>query len=64
MRYYESLDHSFRCYEQLMVMYDMNNLGSYEFKPLDHTDSLRLLIIRMILGHEPKARNVMNNSRL
>ena len=40
--YFELLDHGFRCYEQLRVMDDMNESGSYEFGPLDHTNSSRL----------------------
>ena len=38
----------------------MNNLESYELKPLGAMNSLGLLMIWTILGREPKALNVMN----
>ena len=53
--------HIFRCYELLGVVYDMNNLRSYKIKPLGAMNSSWVLKIWTILGHEPKALNVMNN---
>ena len=42
----------------------MNNLGSYERRPLDAMNNLEIGMISMILGHEPTSLNVMNNSSL
>ena len=42
MSYSGSLVHDFRCYEQLKVMDDMKELGSYEFMPLNNTNNSRL----------------------
>ena len=56
--------HGFGCYELLRVLDDMNDLRSYELKSLGAMKSLRLWMIWMILGHESKALNVMNWSRL
>ena len=53
-----------RWYEQLKVMDDMNHLESCELRPLDGMNIIALRVIWMILGHEEKAPNVMNNSRL
>ena len=39
-----------------------NNLGSYELRPLDAMNNIRLRIIQMILGHKPMIQNAMNNS--
>ena len=41
----------------------MNDLGSYELKPLDAIKNLGLWMIWTIVGREPKALIVMNNSR-
>ena len=38
----------------------MNNLKSYELKPLGAMNSLGLWMIWMILGREPEDPNVMN----
>ena len=53
--------HDFGCYELLRVMDDMNDFRSCKLKPLSAMNSSWLLMIWMILGHEPKALNVMNN---
>ena len=42
-------------------MDDMNDLECHELKPLDSMTNLGLWVILMILGHEEKASNVMNN---
>ena len=38
----------------------MNNLKSYELKPLGAMNSLGLWMIWMILGHDPMTLNAMN----
>ena len=43
-------------------MEDMNDLRSYELKPLDAMNSSGLWITQMILTHEPMVLNVMNSS--
>ena len=53
-----------RCFEQHSVLDDKNNLRSCKLKPLGAMNSSWLWMIRMILGHEPKALNVMNSSGL
>ena len=35
MRYFRSLAQGSRCYEQLKVVDDLNDLGSCELRPLD-----------------------------
>ena len=45
-------------------MDDMNELGSHELKPLDAMSRSRLWLIRMILHHELKVMDDMNDSRL
>ena len=56
-----------RCYEQLKVVddlkfvEDMNDSGSYELRPLDVMNSLRLWMIWTILSCQPMALNAMNN---
>ena len=42
----------------------MNDSVSYDLRPLDAMNSLRLRIISMILGCEPMSPNSINNSRL
>ena len=42
----------------------MNNLGSYELRPLDSMNNIGLRMIQIILGHEPMILNAMNNSGL
>ena len=39
----------------------MNDLGSYDPRPLDVVNNLGLRMIRTILGCEPMSLNVMNN---
>ena len=58
------LAQGFRCYEQLIVMDDMNNSGFYELRPLDAMNNIGLWMIQMIVGIEPMTLNVMNNSKL
>ena len=53
-----------RCYEQLRVVDDMNNLGSYELWSLDALNNSRLRMIWTIFCREPMTVNVMNNSGL
>ena len=53
-----------KCYEQLRVVDDMNDLGSYEPRPLDAMNNLGFEMIQTILGREPMSLNVMNNSGL
>ena len=53
-----------RCYEQLRVVDDINDLGSYELQSLDSLNNSRLRIIWTIFGRKPMTLNVMNNSGL
>ena len=39
----------------------MNDLGSYEVRPLDEMNNSRVWMINSILGHELKALDVMNS---
>ena len=52
-----------RCYEQLNIMGDMNDLGCHELKPLNAMSSLGLWMIWMILHHELRVVDDMNDSR-
>ena len=45
-------------------MDDMNNLGSYELRPIDAMNNIGLRMIGIILGREPIILNAMNNSGL
>ena len=40
----------------------MNDLISYDLRPLDGMNRSQLRIISMILGHEPMSPNVMNST--
>ena len=51
----------FGCYELLRVVDGMNELRSRKLKPLGAMNISWLWMIWMILGHEHKALNVMNN---
>ena len=64
MNDYTSLVQSFKCYEHVRVMDDMNNLECCELKSLDTMNRLRLWMIWTILYHELKPLDDMNNSRL
>ena len=57
-------DQGSRCYEQLRVMDDMNDLGSLELQSLDVLNISRLRMIWMIFCREPMMLNVINNSRM
>ena len=46
------LAQGFRCYKQLRVVDDMNDLGSYELQFVDALNSSRLRMIWMIFGRE------------
>ena len=48
-----------RCYKQLRVMDDMNDLGSLELRSIDVLYISRLRMIRTIFGCEPMTLNVM-----
>ena len=58
---YTSWAHGFGCYELLGVVDDMNDLRSYQLKSLGAMNSSWLCMIWMIISHESKALNVMNN---
>ena len=45
MRYSELLAQGFGCYEQLRLVDDINNSGSYELRPLDAMNDSRSLMI-------------------
>ena len=53
-----------RCYEQLKVVDDMDNLGCCELKPQDAINNSWLRMILMNLGHEPMALIAINSSKL
>ena len=53
-----------KCYEQLIIMDDMNNSISQYLRPPDAMNSSGLRIISMILGREPMSLNAMNNPGL
>ena len=50
-----------RCYEQLRVVEDMNDLGSYELRSLDSLNNSRQRMIWTIFGREPMTLDVMKN---
>ena len=49
-----------RFYEQLIVVDDMINLGSFELRPLDDMNLLGCWMISMIFHHEIKPIDFMN----
>ena len=59
-----SLAQGSRCYEQLTIEVDMNDLVCHDLWPPDAINSSRLRMISMILGREPMSPNVMNNLEL
>ena len=56
--------YNFGCYEELSVLDEMNDSGFCELSPLDAMNNSGLMMILMILGHEPMALNDMNSLRL
>ena len=46
--------------EELRIMNDMNDLGSYQFKPLDVVNHLGLWMTLMTLGCEVSVLDTMN----
>ena len=61
MNYTTSRDHGFGFYEQLRVVYDMNDSRFYELRALGAMNNLWLWMIWTIFGHKAKAPIVMNN---
>ena len=58
MNDFRSWAHGSKCYEQLRVM---DNLESYELRPLNAMNNKGLRMIWMIIGCEPMFQNAMNN---
>ena len=58
------LAQGFRCYKQLRVVDDMNDLGSCELQFVDALNNSNLRMIWMIFGYEPMTLNIMNTSML
>ena len=58
---YRSWAQSSRCYVQLNIVDDMNDLGSCELRPLDTMNNSNLLMLWMILCHELKVLDDMND---
>ena len=54
----------FRRNEQLKVMDDMNDSGSYQFRPLDVVIRLGLWMTLTTLGHELSTLDTINTSGL
>ena len=53
-----------RCYEQLIVVNDMNDSVSIDLRPLEAINHLRLWMLITILHYALKPLYAMNNSRL
>ena len=51
------------CFEQLNITNDMNNLVSRELRPLNAMNSSGMWMIRMILYHERRVVEELNDSR-
>ena len=61
---FESWAQGSRCYEQLIVVDDMNDSVSYDFRPSEAVNHLGLWMLITILHHARKPLYAMNNPRL
>ena len=64
MCHFGSWAKDYGCFEQLSIVKDMNDLISYELRPLDVMSNLELWMIWMILHHELRVVDDMNDSEL
>ena len=60
----ESWAQGYGCFKQLSIVNDMNDMISYELRPLDAMSNLRLWMIWMILCNELRGVDDMNDFEL
>ena len=64
MSYSESEAQGSGCYEQPRIMNNMKNSRSYELRPLDSMNGLRIWLTWMSTSHEHKALDTLKHLEL